>query len=291
VESVRSNDYEPAAVERFLAEMAATDGHAPLSEHKRGGMADGTARVVVSSDADGIWLAGVAARHETDGHWAVEAAVAGRARLPEREREAIGRAVAIVPDRARHTLWAFRNRQIEAARALGYRPVRAVVRLSAALADVALSAGGAVDIRPMADTDVPAIVSINNRAFAGHPEQGAMTEEGFHDLERFEWFDASGVVVARTDRDVVGFCKTKREADAVGEIYLVAVDSANVGRGIGRELTTAALRLLSERGARVAQVWTDESNLAAISLYRSIGLDVDFRTQELALPRREASTD
>jgi mycothiol synthase len=291
VESVPSIDYEPAAVERFLAEVAAADGHSPLSEHKRGAMADGSGRVVVSSDADGIWLVGTAARHATDGHWAVEAAVAGRARLPELEREAIGRAVAVVPDPARHTLWAFRNRQVEAARALGYRPVRAVVRLSAALADTALSAGGAADIRPMAPTDVPAIVSINNRAFAGHPEQGAMTEEGFRDLERFDWFDESGVVVARTDREVAGFCMTKREADAVGEIYVVAVDPANAGRGIGRELTTAALRLLGERGATVAQVWADESNRAAIRLYRSIGLDVDFRTQELALPSGDGSTD
>lgn len=287
---MHSIDYEPASVRRFLAEVAVADGHSPLSEHKRAAMADGTGRVVVSSDADGIWLVGTAARHATDGHWAVEAAVAERARLPELEREAIGRAVAIVPDHARHTLWAFRSRQIEAAGVLGYRPVRAVVRLSAALADVAHSADGSVDIRPMAKTDVPAIVSINNRAFAGHPEQGAMSEEGFRDLERFDWFDASGVVVARTDRDVAGFCITKREADAVGEIYVVAVDPASIGRGIGRELTTAALRLLGERGATVAHVWTDESNRAAIGLYRSIGFRVDFRTQELALPSGAGST-
>jgi mycothiol synthase len=288
---VHRTDFEPEAVERFLAAMGMEDGHPPLSEHKLAIMREGMGRVGVWCDADGICVVGSVAQHDTDGHWAVEVAVAVRARTPGFERDAIDLAAGRVPDGARHTLWAFRTRQIAAARERGYEVVRTVVRLSGAIDDVAQTTNSEVDIGPMVDADIPAIVSINNRAFAGHPEQGAMTEDAFRGLTRFEWFDSAGVAVARTEQGVVGFCITKREFGAVGEVYVIAVEPDSVGRGIGRALTTGAFRQLQEQGASIAHVWTDESNRAAIGLYRSIGLSVDFCTRELALQADGGSTN
>jgi mycothiol synthase len=291
VGTVHSTVYEPASVERFLAAVAAADGHPPLSEHKLTVMRDGTGRFGSWSDADGIWLVGSLARHDTDDHWAVEAAVAQRARIPAAERDAIGRATGLVPHGAHHTLWAHRSQQIAAAQALGYRAVRAVARLSGAIADVAPAGARGVEIGPMANWDVQSIVSINNRAFIGHAEQGAMTDEGFRSMERLDWFDPGGVLVARIERGVAGFCITKRAGGAVGEVYLVAVAPDAAGLGIGRALTTAGFALLGEQGAAVAHVWTDEANRSALGLYRSIGLAIDFRTWELAPAAEGRSTD
>lgn len=279
---VHSTVYEPTSVERFLAAVTAADGHPPLSEHKLTVVRDGTGRFGSWRDADGIWLVGSVARHDADGHWAVEAAVAERVRTPAAERDAIGRSTGLVPHGGHHTLWAHRIQQIMAAEALGYRAVRAVVRLSGAIADVVPTRARGIDVGPMADSDVQSIVSINNRAFTDHPEQGSMTEAGYRSLERLEWFDSKRVMVARTEDGVVGFCIAKRAAEAIGEVYLVAVDPDAAGLGIGRALTTAGFALLGEHGATVAQVWTDEENQSALGLYQSIGLAIDFRTRELA---------
>ncbi len=157
------------------------------------------------------------------------------------------------------------------------------MRLSGDIVEIASVTRSDVRIGPMDEADVDAVVSINNRAFAGHPEQGAMTAAGFRSLAELEWFEMTGVLLARSERGIGGFCITKL-VDRIGEVYVVAVDPDFAGLGIGRALTTASYRLLGERGATEAQVWTDESNRAAMSLYWTIGLSVDFRTRELTIP-------
>ena len=283
MQAVPSAPEETASVERFLAAVGGADGHPPLSEHKLQVVRNSTGRLGVWTDTDGIWLVGSAAHHDADGHWAVEAAVAERSRVPRLEREAIGLAAGLVPDGVDHTLWAFRDDQVAAARDCGYRGIRSVVRLSGDIVEIASVTRSDVRIGPMDEADVDAVVSINNRAFAGHPEQGAMTAAGFRSLAELEWFEMTGVLLARSERGIGGFCITKL-VDRIGEVYVVAVDPDFAGLGIGRALTTASYRLLGERGATEAQVWTDESNRAAMSLYWTIGLSVDFRTRELTIP-------
>jgi mycothiol synthase len=136
--------------------------------------------------------------------------------------------------------------------------------------------------------DEAAWVPVNNRAFAGHPEQGAWTVEMLQAREQEDWFDPDGFVLA-FDADseggrLAGFCWTKvhpaqppREPDALGEIYVIGADPGRHGRGLGRALTTAGLESLAGRGITVGMLYVDADNVAAVGLYRALGF-VTHRT-------------
>jgi mycothiol synthase len=136
--------------------------------------------------------------------------------------------------------------------------------------------------------DEAAWVSVNNRAFAGHPEQGAWTVEMLQAREQEDWFDPDGFVLAFDAASdggrLAGFCWTKvhpaqlpREPDALGEIYVIGADPSRHGRGLGRALTTAGLESLAARGITVGMLYVDADNEAAVGLYRALGF-VTHRT-------------
>ena len=73
---------------------------------------------------------------------------------------------------------------------------------------------------------------------------------------------------------LAGFCWTKLHTDTtphLGEIYVIAVDPNFARRGLGRALTIAGLQHLSAVGAPVGMLYVAADNLAALSLYRSLG--------------------
>ncbi len=144
--------------------------------------------------------------------------------------------------------------------------------------------------------DEDAWVSLNQRAFARHPEQGAWTRTDLDMREREPWFDPNGFFLADRDGRLVGFHWTKihggneepgqpapgsAEAaglavtrhghEAIGEVYVVGVDPAERGTGLGRALTLIGLRYLRSRGLSQVMLYVDETNTAAIRLYESLG--------------------
>jgi mycothiol synthase len=129
--------------------------------------------------------------------------------------------------------------------------------------------------------DEAAWVEVNNRAFAGHPEQGAWTVDMLRAREQEDWFDPEGFVMAFDDDGLAGSCWTKvhppappREPDALGEIYVIGADPSRQGRGLGRALTTAGLESLAARGITVGMLFVDAANHAAVGLYRALGFVV-----------------
>jgi len=275
--------YEKSAVADLVEVATQVDGHPPFSGHKLESIGRGRTRTGAWSEDMVVSVVGVAAFHQSNRHWTVEIAVSPVHRDQRMEETAIRLATDLVPDEAVHTIWAFRTDQIEAARRLGYVENRAVVRMAGPMPEQMGGTVLGITVGAMVPSDVGRIVAVNNRAFLDHPEQGAMTEEGFAALADHPWFNPAGVVVANAGERVVGFCITKHEGDQIGEVLVIAVDPAAQHSGIGRDLMQAGIGVLSKSGARTLTLWVDASNDAAIRLYASLGLTEDFRTREFAL--------
>lgn len=276
--------YEESTVFRLVERVAQTDGHPPLSGHKLELIDGPEFRRGAWAIATGMCVVCVAAHHQTSDRWAVEIAVAPECRGPRMEEEAIRAATSLVPDMAGHTVWAFRAGQIDAINRLGYREIRAVLRMDGPIPAERDDAPPQVTIDVMAPGDTSGIAVVNNRAFLGHPEQGAMTEGAFESLVERVWFDSENVLIARKGERIVGFCITKYEFDGIGEIFVIAVDPESQGSGIGRALIGLSFEVLRRRGALMARLWVDASNEPAIRFYESLRLTEDFRTCEFALP-------
>ena len=127
-----------------------------------------------------------------------------------------------------------------------------------------------VVLRTFEPTDVDAIVRVNGRAFASHPEQGAMDRADFERRASSDWFDPAGLFVAEHGGEVVGFHWTKVE-DGVGEVYVVGVDPSEQGSGLGTALTTRGLRHLHESGVRTVDLYVEGDNDPALAVYRRLG--------------------
>ena len=76
---------------------------------------------------------------------------------------------------------------------------------------------------------------------------------------------ADFVLVGDDNGQPAGFVTCNIESGESGSIGLIAVDSACRGRGLGRQLVTAALRSFSDRGMRVATVVTQGRNIRALA--------------------------
>jgi mycothiol synthase len=120
-------------------------------------------------------------------------------------------------------------------------------------------------------------LKVNARAFASHPEQGSWTRQDLERRERERWFDPAGFFIAERNGRLAGFHWTKVHPGGpsgdgpVGEVYVVGVDPAEQGTGLGRALTLAGLRYLRDRGVPAVMLYVDGANTPAIKMYKSLG--------------------
>lgn len=136
-------------------------------------------------------------------------------------------------------------------------------------------------VRPFTDADAEDFLSVNNRAFHWHPEQGGMTIEGLRARQAEPWYDPEGFLLHERDGRLAGFCWTKvhpadeeRGDPAMGEIYAIAVDPDFHGQGIGGPLTLAGLAWLARQGLRVGMLYVESDNHPAVHTYERIGFTV-----------------
>ena len=125
-------------------------------------------------------------------------------------------------------------------------------------------------------SDDAAWLDVNNRAFAGHPENGAWDASILADRLRQDWFDAEGFLMAWRGPKLAGFCWTKVHDAGVGEIYVIAVDPTEQGNGLGRYLALAGLdHLHRRRNCTTGMLYVDAANVSALALYEKLGFWMD----------------
>lgn len=121
--------------------------------------------------------------------------------------------------------------------------------------------------------DSAELLRVNAAAFADHPEQGAMDVSNLSARMAEPWFDPRGLILATATEGgpVLGFHWTKVRSPELGEVYVVGVDPAAQGRGIGRLVTLAGLHHLAAVGVREVLLYVEADNTAAIATYSALG--------------------
>ncbi len=217
---------------------------------------------------------------------------AGMAELvvhPDVRRRGIGAELiraALSKTDGRSRFWA--HGTLEAARAtaaaLGLEPVRELVQMRRSLHDLNDAAEptvpAGVRVRTYAGTaDDAELLRVNNAAFATHPEQGGWTEADLDERRAESWFDPEGLFLAFDEQTgaLRGFHWTKVHSDqaGLGEVYVVGVDPAAQGSGLGGLLTAVGIAHLARRLGGTAEptvmLYVESDNTAALKTYRRLG--------------------
>ncbi|MEV0250383.1 mycothiol synthase [Nocardia sp. NPDC050712] len=280
--SERLSDEVAARVQDLLERASAEDGVAPVSEQAVLSLtADAAARHLLALRADNVTgYANLVPGH--DEHPAMaEVAVDPRFRGQGIGAELVAAALAAGGPGTR--VWAHGDRPAAKAVAarLGLRTARELWQMRRSLAtpelpelavpeDILLRTYGG----PADDAE---LLRVNGAAFAWHPEQGAWTESDIAARRESAWFDPNGLFIAADPADparILGFHWTKVHLDEqppIGEVYVVGIDPAAQGRGLGRLLTLAGLHYLRDRELGAVLLYTEADNKAAVNTYTKLG--------------------
>ncbi|OBG67621.1 MULTISPECIES: mycothiol synthase [unclassified Mycobacterium] len=236
-----------------------------------------------------------------------EAAMAELVVHPRARRQGFGTALAraaLAETAASNRFWA--HGTLEPARAtaaaLGLVAVRELLQMRRTLRDIhdLVRPVAGVRVRTYAGTsDDAELLRVNNAAFADHPEQGGWTEAQLAERRDEPWFDPAGLFLAFDDSDtkqagkLLGFHWTKVHPDqpGLGEVYVVGVDPAAQGRGMGQMLTAIGIESLAHRLAGAADptvlLYVESDNRAAVRTYQRLG----FTTYSVDTAYAVASAD
>ncbi|MDN5916411.1 MAG: mycothiol synthase [Pseudonocardia sp.] len=293
------------AVTELLAVATAGDGAEPLSEQfllnlRGSGARDGLSHVVAGGPDGGV--AGYAQLDDGYAELAVH---------PEHRGRGVGTALVetlegLVPGAGSGSggearpprIWAHGDLPAAArlAERRGYRRDRVLWQMRRPLRGTERSAGGtSIGTEPLPEVHLPDGVTlrsfvpgrddeeflrVNNAAFDWHPEQGGWSRRELEERAAEEWFDPAGFLLALDGSGrLLGYHWTKvhpatAEEPALGEVYVLGVDPAAHGRGLGRVLTLAGLHHLRDRGLDTVLLYVEAGNVPAVRVYERLGFTV-----------------
>jgi mycothiol synthase len=270
-----------AAFTRLISRSSLVDGQPPFNDQALVDAASGARTLIVAAYGDAI--AGAVVVGQSEFEFVVD---------PEFRRNGLGTILLErILDGAEPDLAGWAHGDHPASRILaeraGLEPVRTLYQLRMPVPASGVDGPRAPDgmvidaFRPGIDDE--AWVELNARVFSDHPEQGSITIDDLHARMAEPWFDAGDFLLARHEGAVVAYNWLKIEgAEEPGEIYVVGVDEAYAGRGLGRILMNRAFDRLRERAIATAALYVDADNVGAVHLYRSLGftdhtVDVQYR--------------
>jgi mycothiol synthase len=272
----------------FLGDLTSHDGFPPFSDAKLPvDPATGRA-VLIAEDGVVIALGAVASHTQKNGskHWALETAVQPGMRFPAFETAVLDASFALVDGAESLSVWSRRSSLDSALIDRGFVAKRSLLFLAVELpVDHGSVSTGGHQIRKFNEGDVKDMIAVNRAAFENHREAGALDTEEMKRYQSESWFDPGGIFIADDESGrAVGFCWTKVHSNGDGEIFRIAVDPQNQGRGLGVALLGAGFRYLSKRSdVHRGVLWVDAANTAATTLYRSIGMSQDGSNREFSL--------
>ncbi|BBY57810.1 mycothiol synthase [Mycolicibacterium sarraceniae] len=287
---------EQEQVRALIAAATGADGVAPVGEQVLRELPRQTTRHLVADDGEAIvgYLNLAPGRDGADamGELVVDPRARRRGIGTGLLRAAIGEAGGAVRFWAHGTLPAARA----VADGLGLAVVRELMQMRRSLYDVpALVVPDGITIRTYQGTsDDAELLRVNNAAFAWHPEQGGWEQAEIDERSGESWFDPEGLFLACDDNSdaLLGFHWTKVPAgrQGLGEVYVVGVDPAAQGRGLGRALTVVGLHHLAARlisqdqpdanpgslrsGSPEVMLYVEADNTAAVKTYERLGFAV-----------------
>jgi mycothiol synthase len=273
-----------ASIRALADEIEAKSGTNPFGEVTWTGLDGrgtlGDRGIALPGAGDGEVAAYVHLAHHQPSEWSAEFAV--RPGFDDALGGLLAEAIAVVGrEGGGHlTLWLHGEQAAEEPGAAGFVPERELLEMRVPLP---LPTGpkwpDGITVRTfVVGQDEDDWLAVNNRAFAGHPEQGGWALDTLLQREASAWFAPEGFLLAFDDKGLAGFCWTKvhpadppKEPVALGEIYVIGADPLRQGIGLGRALTVGGLASLAERGITMGMLFVDGANDAAVGLYRSLG--------------------
>jgi ribosomal-protein-alanine acetyltransferase len=122
-----------------------------------------------------------------------------------------------------------------------------------------------VHLRPGRPADLDALVDLERRVFS----YDRMSRRSFR---RIVGIPSAWLVLAEFDRVLAGYVLMFfRRASRIARLYSIAVEPAQVGRGIGAALLAAAEAEARRRGAHTIRLEVRQGNAPAIDRYRKSG--------------------
>ena len=275
-------DADQRGIRELIAAAREADGVAPVGDQVLRELPHDRTRHLVALDGD-VVVGYLDLAPATDGG----AAMAELVVHPQWRRRGIGSAMArtaLAEGGSGTRIWAHGNLEPAraTAKAVGLQPARELLQMRRPLTNlppVTIPAGVLVRTYRGPDDDAE-LLRVNNAAFAWHPEQSGWTAADIAERRGEPSFDAAGLLMAFDEKTgrLLGFHWTKVHGDSLGEVYVVGVDPAAQGRGIGATLTLIGLHYLAERlsGAHqpTVMLYVEADNSAAVNTYRRLGFEV-----------------